>query len=167
MRRATVLSSCISTLILLFSGAVLAQSEELQTITQQQANTLLSVLQHKTANVADLSQFPPLPYGALDPMPAVTGVPCLVPNNDESRHWVQYLVGTGTNARRTVFDFTVSPSIPSHNGEVNLVSLFNKRRVTQYWVWHASVPPQEESPQDAGVVVDFHTRAPSFRCIPL
>jgi hypothetical protein len=167
MMKATNAFLSICFLISLSTSIATAQTVQPQSITKQQADVLLSVLQGKRGYEAKLGKFPPLPPGARQPIPVATGVPGLLPNESESRHWIQYMVGTGTNSRRTVFEFTVTPPVSPHYEGIALVNLLDRRKVTQYLMWHASSSPQNERPQDAGIVVDFLTRSAPIYCVPL
>ena len=163
----------LSTTTLFFLGFViasstavaLAQAVQSESITKGQSDTLLAVLQGKNGYKKRLKKLPTLPMGALQPVQASSGPPCLLPGEHESRIWLQYVVGGGASGRRTVFEFTVTPTVASVYKGVSLAGLLERRTVTQYLVWHASSSPGTERTQDPGVVVDFNTRSAALYCI--
>lgn len=151
---------------LAFSAMALAQADSIQSISQHQADMLLAVLQEKAAPLSLSGQIRHLPAGELDPILATTGIHCVFPSANELYYSVRYIVGTGSAARRTIFAFTLSPSVPIGQESTDISRLLNGRKVTQYWVWHASKPPGQERPIDPGIVVDFVSRTPSACVLP-
>lgn len=151
---------------LTISTLALAQAVGIQTIGQHQADVLLAVLRGKVSPLTLSGQMPPLPPGALEPIMATSGIHCVLPDDGERYFSVQYVVGTGQDARRTVFAFTLSSAATNEQGATDIVGLLNSGKVTQYQVWHASGPPGHERSTESGVVVDFVSRTPS-RCVPL
>lgn len=165
MRKLILVTGYICMLIFAGIGAVAAQDEVPEMITQRQADALAAVLRHQAVYRRDmdfaqqLSQFPPSRNGDLDPILATTGVHCVLPGKDESLHFAQYVIDSGAVAQRVVFTFTLSPAVAPGQGGTSIAALLRNRNVTQYWIWLAGA-----NPQGKGKVYAFSSRTDSTVC---
>lgn len=129
-------------------------------ISLKQEAAFLSYLKGGGSNVELLSGLPGFEEGALDPVWAITGRPCILPDRNESLHSIAYMLVQGASHRRMLFQFTLTPAVQKGEAAASLAQLVRNRSITQYWVWMAP-----EDPQGIGTVIDFKSRPGRGICV--
>lgn len=149
MKRMVLLKILTSLFILAFP--LLVRSDDaLGVINERQEEALISFLRGGGENIGLLNGLPDFKQGDLDPLWAITGRPCILPNRNESLHSVAYAIMLGASQRRMLFQFTLTPAVKKGEAGTSLTQLVRNRSVTQYWVWMAP-----ENPEGMGTVIDF------------
>jgi hypothetical protein len=141
------------------ASLALAEGSNVGAIDQKQEDAFVKFLSDGGKNADLLHGLPGLDQGVLDPIPVVTGRPCILPGPNESLHFIPYVKVQGKNRRRMVFEFTLRPALPFGSKVSSLSDLVKNRSVTQYWVWMAS-----EDPQAKGIVITFKSRSKRGMC---
>jgi hypothetical protein len=148
-----------ATLLFIVTTPLFAQGDESPLIDSRQEQQFLSYLKAGGKGAALLNSLPELKQGELDPVPVVTGRPCILPNRSESLHSVAYDIVLGVTRRRMLFEFTLTPAVRQGAAGINLAELLKNRSVTQFWVWIASTDPQ-----GGGTVIDYNSRSERSIC---
>lgn len=123
-------------------------------ITEEQRIAFLNYLNGGSRNLAFTQGLPAARSGELDPIEAFSGLPCILPDENESFHSVIYTEVRGGSEARVVFGFTVSPAVRSGVDARSVGDILAHRLVTQYWV---RVGPNE--PRVLGKMIDLRSRS--------